>query len=186
MRFWRFGPALLLLAPSVGCKNNPAQDNLATDNAVSQALAQAASAQAMASAVVAESQTSVTGKVHSAGGELGTWDIALSDCQSGEVNGFYGADFYAAGSSEMRLRYVHDEAAGDVVKVAVPSKKGAVLVFDRAAKCSVLEGSIERTNVTTWTPKGKIRHVNGHVTFDCSDSGGKGHVSGEATFSHCH
>jgi hypothetical protein len=187
---WRTGPALLLLAPLVGCKDhtaqdNPTQDNPLVGNVVSEALAQAASAQAFGSAAVAQSQPSVTGKVHSAGGELGTWDITLGDCQSGEVKGFYGVDFFVNSDSEMRLRYVHDEAAGDVVKVAVPSKN-TMLVFDRGAKCSVLQGSIEKTNFTTWTPQGKIRHLDGHVKFDCTASGGKGHVSGEASFSHCH
>jgi hypothetical protein len=192
MELWRLVPAsLLLLLLPVGCKDKVAQSDpaaSAASAAVSQALAQAASAEAMASALVAmaaQSQTSVTGKVQSVGGELGTWDVTLSGCQSGEASGFYGADFYASGSDEMRLRYVHDEAAGDVVKVAVPSKKGALLVLDRAAKCSVLEGSVEKTNVNTWTPKGNIHHLNGHVRFDCTGAG-KGRVSGEVTFSDCH
>ena len=34
--------------------------------------------------------------------------------------------------------------------------------------------------------KGKTRHLKGHVKFDCKLDGGKGHVRGEATFSHCH
>src|SRR6185436_12140060 len=99
---------------------------------------------------------------------------------------FFGADFFEAGSDDLRLRYVHDEAKGDVVKVAYPTKKGTVLVLDRDSKCTVLEGAVEKTNVKTWTPKGDIRHVNGHVKFDCVPSGGNGHVIGEATFSHCH
>lgn len=165
---------LLFLVLAVGCKDNP----------LKRGLEEAASAQAMASAVTAQSQTTITGNVHSAGGKLGTWDIVLSSCQSGEVQGFYGVDFYVAGNNEMRLRYVHDEATGDVVKVAAPSSDD-VYVFGHNMKCSSMDGSIEKTNVTTWTPKGKIRHVNGHVKFDCSDTAGN-HVTGEATFSHCH
>jgi hypothetical protein len=184
---------LALLAPTLGCKNDNAAPSDPAANAVSQALAQAAnaqaaaaSAQAMGQAMLAQTQTSVTGKVHSAGGELGTWDATLSDCQSGERNGFYGADFYVPGSDDLRLRYVHDEAAGEVVKIAIPSKKDEFMVFDRAAKCSVLEGSVEKTNVSTSTTHGNIRHVNGHVKFACTDSHGKGHVTGEVTFSDCH
>jgi len=154
-------------------------------NAQAQALAQAASAQAMASAAMQEAATTVTGKMHSVGGELGTWDIALGECTSGESSGFFGVDFYVTGSEDLRLRYVHDEAKGDVVKIGIPSKKGKVLVPDRDA-CTVLEGSVEKTNFKTWTPTGEIRHLNGHVKFDCKVSDGKGHVTGEATFSHCH
>ncbi len=145
-----------------------------------------ASVQAMQSAVAAQFQASVTGRVHSAGGELGSWDIALSDCQSGESNGFFGVDFYVAGSDHMRLRYVHDEAMGEIVKVTYPSKPGTANVFNRNDKCSVLEGSVEKMNVTNWTPKGRIRHLSGHLKFDCIHTDGTGHVSGEATFSHCH
>jgi len=150
-----------------------------------QALGEAASAQAMASAVAAQSLTHVTGHVHAAGGDMGSWDIVLSGCQSGEQNGFYGVDFYVAGNDNMRLRYVHDEAMGEVVKIAIPSKPGTAAVFDRTDRCSVLEGSIEKTNVSTWTPRGKIRHLNGQVKFDCKRGDG-GHVTGEATFAHCH
>lgn len=153
--------------------------------AAAQAIAQAASAEALASAAVQQSPTTVTGKVKSVGGELGSWDIVLSECASGESLGFFGVDFFVTGSEDLRLRYVHDEAKGDIVKIGIPSKKGTVLVPDRDA-CTVLEGSVEKTNFKTWTPTGEIRHLNGHVKFDCKVSDGKGHVTGEATFAHCH
>ena len=95
-------------------------------------------------------------------------------------------DFYAAGSDQLRLRYVHDEAMGEIVKVAYPSKPDTANVFDRNDECSVLEGAIEKTNVTSWTPRGRIRHLNGHVKFDCRHTDEKSHVTGEVTFSHCH
>jgi hypothetical protein len=170
------------LAPGHSAPGKPQSLN----DTLSEALAQAASAQALASASMAQSQPSVAGRVHSTGGELGTWDIALDSCQSGQNSGFFGVDFFVTGSTEMRVRYVHDEAAGDVVKVAIPSRPGSALVFDRAAKCSVLEGALEKTNFNTWTPKGNVTHLNGHVKIDCAASGGKGHVSGEAIFTHCH
>ena len=144
-----------------------------------------ASALAFASAVAQQAAPTLTGKIHSAGGELGTWEVTLDECHSGEVLGFFGVDFYVAGSNDLRLRYVHDEAKGTVVKVGIPSKKGSVYVLTREDKCTVLEGSLEKTNVSTWTPKGKIRHLDGHVKFDCAVEG-KGHVTGEATFSQCH
>jgi len=150
------------------------------------AVAAASAAQALASAVAVESQAKVEGNVHSAGGGLGTWDIELGDCRSGESSGFYGVDFFVAGDKNLRLRYVHDEAKGEVVKVVDPSKKDSALVLDRSASCSVLEGAVEKTNFQTWTPKGKIRHLEGHVKFDCKHAGGKGRVRGEAVFSHCH
>jgi Protein of unknown function (DUF3592) len=154
-------------------------------NDPTQALAEAFSIAASASAMNVSSVTS--GNVHAVGGELGTFDITLNDCQSGEHNSFYGADFYAPGSDNLRLRYVHDEAAGDIVKVAIPSKPGTVTVFDRAAKCTVLEGSIEKTNITTSRAKGNIKYINGHVKFDCAQFGtAKGRVSGQATFTNCH
>jgi hypothetical protein len=186
-----------LLMAFLGCQDRTKQDATQAASAQvqglvagqraaqAQALAQAASAQALASAAVQEAPTTVTGKMHSVGGELGTWDIALGECASGESLGFYGADFFVAGSEDLRLRYVHDEAKGDIVKIGIPSKKGSVLVPDRNA-CTVLEGSVEKTNFKTWTPTGEIRHLNGHVKFDCKVSDGKGHVTGEATFSHCH
>ena len=141
---------------------------------------------ALASGLLEQVQTKVTGSVHSEGGALGTWQITLDSCQSGERNGFYGVDFYAPGSNDLRLRYVHDEAQGEVVKIVYPSKKDTALVLDRNEKCAVLEGNVEKTNVSTGTAKGRIRHLSGHVKFDCKHTGGKGHVSGEATFSHCH
>jgi hypothetical protein len=153
---------------------------------VARTVAPADSAQPLPSAVAEPSLTHVTGNVHSAGGDLGTWDIVLSDCQSGEVNGFYGVDFYVAGSDHLRLRYVHDEAMGDIVKVGYPSKPGTVNVFDRDSKCSILEGSIEKTNYSTRTSKGSIRHLNGHLKFDCRHADDKNHVTGEVTFSHCY
>ena len=131
-------------------------------------------------------ESSVTGTIHSVGGDLGTWDATLTNCQSGERNGFYGADFSAAGSTDLRLRYVHDEAAGDVVKVLIPGKDGEALRFDREASCTKLEGSVQKTNISTWTPKGTIRHVKGHVNFDCTHSNGAGHVTGSVTFANCH
>jgi hypothetical protein len=192
----RFLAGLVLLIPLTGCRDkhdDPASQSIAqalsaqlVGAQVASAQAAAASAQAMASAALAESQTTVTGTVHSVGGDLGTWDVVLSDCHSGQNSGFFGADFFAAGSDELSLRYVHDEAAGDVVKIAVPSKKGSLLVLDRNAKCSVLGGAIQKTNFNTWTPEGNVQHLKGHLKFDCTNSGGKGHVSGEATFSHCH
>ena len=163
-------PALVALA-FFACRENDSHSSFAEK------------AQAVANAL---SDPVVTGSLHSVGGELGTWDLALTRCQSGEYNGFYGVDFYDASSDNMRLRYVHDEAVGDVVKVAIPSKEHRALVFDRDAKCSVLEGSVEKLNVTTWTSKGKIRHLSGRVKLDCVHSNGAGHVTGEATFSHCH
>jgi hypothetical protein len=129
-------------------------------------------------------QASVTGNVHSVGGELGTWDATINDCHSGEVHGFYGADFGVASQPSWTFRYVHDEAAGDVVKVLIPTKDTA-LVFDRDAKCTVLEGSVTKTNVTKWTNKGNIRLLNGQVKFDCVHSKGAGHITGNATFSMC-
>jgi hypothetical protein len=187
MRLGFFVAGILVLAPSIGCKNdkNDTPKQGPGQAAARAAAAQAASAQELASAMVAQVATKATGSVHSVGGELGTFDVVLSDCHSGEVNGFFGADFYAAGSDDLRLRYVHDEANGDVVKIVFPSKKDTARVFNRQDKCAVLEGSIEKTNVRTWTPKGTIRHVNGHVKFDCAYDGG-GHVTGEATFSDCH
>jgi hypothetical protein len=58
------------------------------------------------------------------GGQLGTWDVALSDCQTGELSGFYGADFFVAGTTNIRLRYVHDEATGEILKIFYPDKEG--------------------------------------------------------------
>jgi hypothetical protein len=197
MRSWQLVAGPLLLISFVGCRNDDkAKETAAAAAASAQAaaasaqaapgLAAAASAQALAATLTAQAATKITGNVRSVGGELGTFDIALTSCQSGEVNGFFGADFYAAGSDEMRLRYVHDEAKGDIVKVAIPSKKSRALSFDRADKCTILEGSIEKTNVSTSTSKGKIRHLDGHVKFDCTYTPGGGHVTGEVTFAHCH
>lgn len=183
---------VVLLAPSLGgCKNPATTAREDAARAVAQvpvptAREEAARALAQASAVAAQGEATIAGTVHSAGGELGTWDIALTACQSGEYDGFYGVDFYAPGSETMRVRFVHDEAIGTVVKVGIPSRAGTTLVFDRNEKCAVLQGGLEKTNMTTWTPKGKIRHLNGQVKFDCKHSQGKGHVTGDATFSHCH
>ncbi len=182
MRLRHVAAGLIGLVLCVGCRGNrnPFERLSATASTAPP------TATSVASAITTAFQTTVTGKVHSAGGELGTWDIVLDKCQSGEVNGFYGADFYAVGSDELRLRYVHDEAVGDVVKVAIPSQPGKLIVFDRKSECTVLEGSIAKTNVTSWTPKGKIRHLDGHVKFDCKHSDGKGRVTGEVTFAQCH
>lgn len=178
-----------------GCRNEEAEKQAAAARASAQAAAAATAstisaaegnARALASAVAAETQTTVTGKLRSEGGELGTWDVVLTECRSGEVNGFYGVDFSVAGSKDVRLRYVHDEAKGAVVKIANPTKPDAMLVLDRDAKCTVLEGSLEKTDATTWTPKGKIRHLDGRVKLDCKHSAGKGRVTAEATFTHCH
>lgn len=176
----------LSLVVLVGCKSkeNPTKPSIAVQlNGVQETIN---SAQALGSAAVAESQTKITGKLHSEGGTLGNFDVDLTACKSGEVNGFFGVDFFATGSDDLRLRYVHDEAKGEIVKVAYPTnvKKDTVQVLDPAA-CKVIEGNVEKTNFQTWTPKGNIRHVNGHVKFDCA-ADGKGHVTGEATFSHCH
>ena len=179
MRLRHVAPVLFVLIPLVSASCD-------TKKKMIQALGEAASAQALASAVAeGKAKASVTGNVHSVGGDLGNWDITLSDCQSGELDGFYGVDFYVAGSDEMRVRYVHDEASGDVIKVPIPPAMTNMRVFGRTTKCAVLDGNLEKTNVSTWTPKGKVRHLNGHVKFDCSYDDGKAHVTGEATFSHC-
>ncbi len=129
----------------------------------------------------------VTGNVHSVGGKLGTWDVALSDCQTGEYNGFYGADFFVAGTTNIRLRYVHDEATGEVLKIFYPNEKNSAAVFDRTDKCAILEGAVTKMNARTRVPgKGDIRHVEGHVKFDCAYDTNTGHVTGDVTFSHCH
>jgi hypothetical protein len=199
MRVRHILSGLVLLVLSVSCrdKEDAKQQALAqaasaqavghASSAQAQAKDQAASAQAMASALAAQVDVpaSVTGNVHSVGGQLGTWDITLDKCASGEVEGFFGVDFSAPGSDDLRLRYVHDEGEGDIVKVVYPTKKDTARAFDRDDKCAVLEGHVEKTNITTWTPKGKIRHVKGHVKFDCKTDGG-GHIKGEATFSDCH
>jgi hypothetical protein len=193
MRIVHLFPAVLALVALTGCKDKeekrPRQDNLAVGSALGLTqgpLAQAASAQALASAMVAQTavNASVTGKMSSVGGELGTWNVSFAECSSGESRGFFGVDFYVAGSDELRLRYVHDEANGDVVKFGIPGKSGNVIVPDRK-QCTV-SGTLEKTNVQSWTPKGNIRHLNGHVKFDCKLSEGKGHVTGEATFTSCH
>ncbi len=147
-------------------------------------------ASALASSIVGDvgnTTASVKGTVHSTGGRLGASDLTFVACQSGERNGFFGADFYVAGSDDLRLRYVHDEAAGDVVKIALPSNDGMFMVLNHDSECSVLQGNVAKTNVQTWTPKGNVRHVEGHLKFDCPQTGGaKGQVSGEIDFSHCH
>jgi hypothetical protein len=180
------GVAAILTIPAIAVTAAAGSVSAATKgNDPTQGLAEALSIAASASAMNVTSTTS--GNVHAVGGELGTFDITLNDCQSGEHNNFYGADFYAPGSDDLRLRYVHDEAAGDIVKVAIPSKPGTVTVFDRQAKCTVLEGAIEKTNITTSRAKGNIKYINGHVKFDCAQFGsGKGRVSGQATFTNCH
>ncbi len=183
MHAWRLVAGFLLLVPFVGCQNDRAKKAVA---AAASAQALVASAQAIASAAETEGATIITGSMHSVGGELGTFDVTLTSCQSGEYNGFYGADFYATGSDDLRLRYVHDEARGDIVKIAFPAKKGTVRVFDRDDKCKILEGGVQKTNFSTRTSKGQIRHVNGHVKFDCAYTPGAGHVTGDVTFSHCH
>lgn len=187
----RYVSGFLCVALSVGCRDDrerQAAEAAASAHAAAAAAAGEAigSAQALASAAAAQSPTSIRGAVHSVGGELGSWDIVLGDCQSGESNGFYGVDLYVAGTKDLRLRYVHDEAKGEIVKIVHPSKQDTMLVLDRNEKCAVLEGSLEKTSFTTWTPKGKIRHLSGRVKFDCKHTGGKGRVTGEATFSHCH
>ena len=174
-----------LFACAAGCRGKPANDDPPAAPASS---VSASPRDAAADAIDTVGQTRVSGTLRSEGGELGTWDVVLADCHSGERDGFYGAEFYVAGSTEMRLRYIHDEAVGDIVKVADPSKNDAadaVVRFDRDA-CTVLDGSIQKTNHTTWTPKGKIRHVSGHVKLDCKTKSGKGHVTGDVTFVHCH
>jgi hypothetical protein len=132
-------------------------------------------------------ESSAHGSIHSEGGKLGTWDVEITDCESGEVKGFFGVDLYGAGSDHLRLRYVHDEAAGEIVKVAYPDDPTNVNQFDREDACTTLEGHVEKTNVRSWTPKGNIVHVNGHVKFDCkhTDSDGS-HVTGDVTFMQCH
>jgi hypothetical protein len=180
------GVAAILTIPAIAIAATAGSISAASKgNDPTQGLAEALSIAASASAMNVTSVTS--GNVHAVGGELGTFDITLSDCQSGEHNNFYGADFYAPGSDNLRLRYVHDEAAGDIVKVAIPSKPGTVTVFDREAKCTVLEGAIAKTNITTSRAKGNIKYINGHVKFDCAQFGAvKGRVSGQATFANCH
>lgn len=129
----------------------------------------------------------VTGNLHSVGGQLGTWEVALSDCQTGELNGFYGADFFVAGTTTIRLRYVHDEATGEVLKIFYPDKKDLAAVFDCSDKCAVLEGSITKMNARTRVVgKGDIRHVEGYVKFDCTYDHDRGQVTGDVVFSHCH
>jgi hypothetical protein len=184
MRLRHVVSGFLFLMLGVGCKLDVEKKK---NNAITQAFVDVASAQAAASAMDQGIQldTTITGKVHSVGGEIGTWDIVLDKCESGEIEGFFGADFSAVGNDDLRLRYVHDEAAGDIVKIMIPSQKNQARVFNRNDKCKVLEGSIEKMNVTNWTPKGKIRHVKGHVKFDCAYED-KGHVTGEATFVGCH
>jgi hypothetical protein len=146
------------------------------------------SGKAIAAALGVDVATHVTGTVHSVGGALGTWDIALVDCRSGERNGFYGADFYVTGSDDLRLRYVHDEAAGEVVKVVYPTKLDTALQLDRTSRCSVLEGEVQRMNITSGSSNrlGAIRHLKGQLKFDCRHTRGKGRVTGEVTFTNCH
>ncbi len=184
------GVALIVTIPAitVGATVGSVSGNLSNAN---QQLGEAFSAVASVSAMEATMNlTPVTnGNIHSVGGELGTFDTALNDCQSGEHENFYGADFYAPGSDKLALRYVHDEAAGDIFKVAIPSKPGTVTVLDKEAKCTVREGTITRTkhNVTTSRASGNIKYIDGHVKFDCAQFGpGKGRVSGEVTFANCH
>lgn len=128
----------------------------------------------------------VAGTIHSENGALGTWDVALNDCQSGEYKGFFGADFFVSGTNNIRLRYVHDEAAGEVIKIFYPNEKNTAAVFNRNDTCSVLEGTASKMKVRTRVAGvGDVRHVEGHVKFDCTYDDG-GHVTGEVTFSHCH
>jgi len=90
-----------------------------------------------------------------------------------------------AGSTRSRLRYVHDEAAGEVVKIFYPDKKDTAMVFRRTDGCAVLEGSVTKMNVRTRVSgQGDIQHLEGRVKYDCTADGT--HVSGEVTFSHCH
>lgn len=142
------------------------------------------SAHDLAAHLAEQVSAKVTGSIHSVGGRLGTWDVTLNDCRSGEAFGFFGVDFYAPGSDALRLRYVHDEANGTIVKIAYPTKPGTVYELRREDSCAVLEGSLRKTNVSTWTPQGNIRHLNGNVKFDCPVEG-QGRVTGEATFSDC-
>jgi hypothetical protein len=180
MRPLHLGTICLVLTPVIagaGCKRQR-QAYLDTQGI--------GSAVSLAMSARAQSHGTVSGTVHSVGGVAGTWDMTLADCQSGELDGFYGVDFYVAGSDEMRLRYVHDEAAGDVVKIPIPPKMTDRLVLrNDKTMCTLLDGKLEKTNVSTWTPKGNIRRLDGHVKFDCTTTEGKGHVTGDITFSQC-
>jgi hypothetical protein len=188
--------AVVFLVPFFACKSQRDQSTQTNQtnpadpmDQVKQGLVTAASLQAIAasaSAIQAAAKASASGNVHSVGGELGTWDVTFDSCRSGELNGFYGVDLFIPGNDSWRVRYVHDEANGEVVKIVYPSKPDTAIVLDRETKCSILEGHVTKMNGQTWTPNGYIRHVEGHMKFDCPNTHGKGHVTGEATFSHCH
>jgi len=174
-----------LVALSSGCRS---KDTTSTTSAstTSTGPASLATTQAIASALGSDVPLTarVTGNIHSVGGGLGTWDTTLDNCSSGETEGFYGADFSAPGSTDLRLRYVHDEAKGEVVKIIYPNKKDTAFVISKDDRCAVLEGFVQKENMTVWTPKGRIRYVKGHVKFDCKVEGN--HVTGDITFESCH
>jgi hypothetical protein len=189
--------AAVVLVSSLGCSKSrsnkddivkKAQDE-AKDAVKKQVEDQTADSLKMATDLQKQEQagafnSKIDGKIHSVGGELGTWDITLDECHSGEADGFFGVDFYVKGSDELRLRYVHDEAAGTVVKIGIPSKKDTAYRLTRDDGCKVLDGDLQKTNVTQWSRKGDIHLLNGNVKFDCPIDGG-GHVTGDVTFTYC-
>jgi len=126
-------------------------------------------------------QVKVKGTLTSKGGELGDFTVRLTSCQAGEPHGFFGVDVFTGGDDRSRLRFLRDPTRGNLVVVAVPGTQRG-LVFD-SGKCKVLEGEIKRRGygggrTVYWAFDGKLR-------FDCTYSGGAGHVVGSMTFHDC-
>ena len=101
--------------------------------------------------------------------------LGLSACQSS-----CGYDARSAGRVAQSL----GDTGVKLGKVRIPGQRTA-LVF-APEDCDTLDGAVEKTNINTWTPRGSVNHLRGHVTFECRHTSGTGLVTGNLVFSNCH
>jgi hypothetical protein len=130
-------------------------------------------------ALVATGCTSkVSGSVSSKGGDLGTFTVSPTKCESGQHWQFFGAAFFVKGDDGSKVEVVQDPVRGWFVKVGKPGTKKMEAFGDEA--CKVLDVDVHNTNTTV----NDIRVVEGSAKFECTDSK-EGVVRGELTFSGC-
>ena len=106
-------------------------------------------------------------------GELGDTTFTPDGCESGQLNGFFGAQLTSEASSSTIVRAIKDPAKGTMIAVEQGGKKPVVFTPEQ---CKKLEVNVRRTN----TSVNEVWVVEGHTSADCPG------LQGTVKFDGCH
>ncbi len=130
-------------------------------------------------ACVGALDSDVFGQLTVEGTDFADFTVEPTWCQSGEWQGFFGADLVEGDSGSDRLiRVVQDPIDGPTLGINIPGEDRAIIVDGTG--CDVFEVEVFRQNSRV----NEIWNISGSIDIECIYIDGR--IEGTLDFSNCH